>query len=134
MQLRKEHPAFHHRNYRWGSPTLVGGPKDMAWFSKSGTELDADEWIDTEVKTLGMFINQSTQNGDESSTCSFLVITHAGSESVEFTLPDASWASEWHIEIDTTLPGAKSPDLKMQPGQTLRVFARSALVLRASHA
>lgn len=134
MHLRKEHPAFHHRNYRWGSPTLVGGPKDIAWFSKSGSELTEDEWIDTEVKTLGMFINQNTQNGDESSTCSFLVILHAGSESVEFTLPDSAWASEWHIQIDTTLPGANSPDLKMQPGQTLRVFARSALVLRASHA
>jgi glycogen operon protein len=134
MHLRKEHPAFHHRNYRWGSPTIIGGPKDMAWFAKSGHELTADEWLDTELKTLGMFINQSTQNGDESSTCSFLVIMHSGSESVEFTLPDSAWASEWHIEIDTTLPGAKSPDLKMQPGQTLRLFARSALVLRASHA
>lgn len=133
MQMRKEHPAFHHRNYRWGSPTLIGGPKDIAWFSKSGIELDEDEWIDTEIKTLGMFINQNTQNGDESSTCSFLVILHSGAESVEFTLPDSAWASEWNLELDTTMPGAKSPELKMQPGQTLRVFARSALVLRATH-
>jgi isoamylase len=134
MQMRKEHPAFHHRNYRWGSPTLVGGPKDVAWFSKSGFELDEDEWLDTEIKTIGMFINQNTQNGDDSSTCSFLVILHSGGESVEFTLPDSAWAAQWQIEFDTTLPGAKSPDLKMQPGQTMRVFARSALVLRAIHA
>jgi glycogen operon protein len=134
MQMRKEHPAFHHRNYRWGSPTLVGGPKDVAWFSKAGSELDEDEWLDTEIKTLGMFINQNTQNGDDSSTCSFLVILHSGGESVEFTLPDSAWAGQWQIELDTTLPGAKSPDLKMQPGQTMRVFARSALVLRAIHA
>jgi glycogen operon protein len=131
MKLRAEHPAFHNRNYRWGTPTAAGGPKDLAWFGADGEELDDHTWGDTERRTLGMFINQNTLNGDESSSHSFMIILHSGAEPIEFTMPAEQWAHEWLIDIDTTQPGAKSPEVHVKAGDTFKVFARSTLVLHA---
>ena len=131
MKLRAEHPAFHNRNYRWGTPTAAGGPKDLAWFGADGEELDDHTWGDTERRTLGMFINQNTLNGDESSSHSFMIILHSGAEPIDFTMPASQWAHEWLIDIDTTQPGAKSPEVRVKAGDTFKVFARSTLVLHA---
>ncbi|MEY2634956.1 MAG: hypothetical protein RIS75_896, partial [Actinomycetota bacterium] len=128
MQLRTEHPAFHHRNYRWGSPTVAGGPKDIAWFTPQGVELDENAWLDTDLHTLGMFINHNTTNGDENSSSSFLVIFHSGNENIEFTLPSSTWANDWTLVVDSTQRGAKAPHLTLKAGETFKVFARSALV------
>lgn len=131
LKLRNEHPAFHHRNYRWGSPTTNGGPKDIAWFGTDGLEFDEADWLNTDSKSIGMFINQSTQNGDEASFCSFMVIMHAGGENIEFTLPSKEWSDKWMIRIDTTQPGAQSPSIELKAGDRIKVFARSLLVLEA---
>ncbi len=133
MRLRKEHPAFHNRNYRWGTPTAAGGPKDIAWFSPDGEEFDESEWMNTDLKTIGMFINQNTLNGDEPSSHSFMIILHGGAEPVKFTMPDKVWASEWAMDIDTTRPAAKASETRVASSQTLTVPPRCALVLHAIH-
>jgi len=131
MRLRKLHPAFHNRNYRWGTPTAAGGPKDIAWFTPDGNEFNESSWTDTHLQTLGMFINQNTLNGDESSSHSFMIVLHSGAENIDFTMPHSVWAKQWVIDIDTTQPGAKSPDIHVNAGETIKLFARSALVLHA---
>jgi glycogen operon protein len=132
MKLRTAHPAFHHRNYRWGSPTASGGPKDIAWFTPKGAELDENSWLDTSLHTLGMFINHNTTNGDENSSSSFLVIFHSSNEGVDFTLPSSTWGQEWTLEVDTSQPGARSAKITHVAGQTIRIPARCAVVL-SSH-
>lgn len=131
MKLRAEHPAFHNRNYRWGTPTSAGGPKDLAWFGADGEELDDHTWTEVERQTLGMFINENTLNGDASSTHSFMVIVHAGALAIDFTMPSEAWADTWVVDIDTTQPGAKSAGGRVHAGEKLTVPGRSALVLNA---
>ncbi len=40
LRLRREHPALRQRHHFAGSPTIEGGPKDLAWLHPRGTRDD----------------------------------------------------------------------------------------------
>ncbi len=130
MQLRKMYPAFRHRNYRWGAPTNQQGVKDIGWFATHGQELTEEEWLDTELRTLGMFLNQNAYSTLENSEYAFFVIFHADDEVRDFTLPDSHWALGWQIEFDSTHPGGKVEALTYSASSVLRLQPRSVLVFR----
>ena len=130
LSLRRQHAVFHSRKYRWGDPTESGGPKDLAWLGANGHELVDANWSDFELRTLGMFLNKSTLNGDSESEASFLVVLHAGSEPVDFKLPDRGWASAWTPVLDTTVANGVPALASYAAGANVPMAARSLLVLR----
>ena len=130
MHLRKTYPAFRHRNYRWGAPTNQHGVKDIGWFAMNGDELSEQDWLDTELRTLGMFLSQNAYSSLENSEYAFFVIFHADDEVRDFTLPNAEWVANWQIEFDSTHPGGKVENLTYKASDVLRLQPRSLLVFR----
>ena len=130
MHLRKTYPAFRHRNYRWGAPTNQHGVKDIGWFASSGDELSEQDWLDTELRTLGMFLSQNAYSSLENSEYAFFVIFHADDEVRDFTLPNADWVANWQIEFDSTHQGGKVENLTYKASDVLRLQPRSLLVFR----
>ena len=108
----------------------VPGPRDLAWFTPAGRELRDEDWQDMSSRTLGMFINRSTLNGDYESDHSFLLIMHSGGEPIDFLLPDHHWAREWKVVVDTTQPGSTPLEATYKPKAKLKLFAHSMLVLQ----
>ena len=128
IALRAENRAFRRPHYRWGQ-TLPGSTvKDLAWVGPDGLEIGRERWNAHETRTIGMFVGGATADADEDGD-GFLVILHAGSESIAFQLPGTSYASAWSVEIDTDTASRES--VRLGADALITVAARSLVVLRA---
>ncbi len=131
LALRAENPAFRRPYYRWGQVVPSNGAKDLAWLGPDGLEIGREQWNSPDTRTIGMFVNgAATAIGAEDGD-SFLVILHAGATSTPFVLPGAPYAVRWETEIDTGAPAYATLHLRHTAGDTLRLEARSLVVLRA---
>jgi glycogen operon protein len=134
IALRRTHPVFRRRAFFTGR-TLHGlGVKDLGWFATTGAELTDSDWQRPAV-TLGMFVDGEEihargAHGERVSDDSFLVIVHAGSEPVSFTLPGKPWAKSYDVLLDTT--DDEPPERSYPAGSGVDVAPRSVLLLRAS--
>ena len=57
LRLRRNHPALRQRHHFAGTPSLDGGPKDLAWIHPSGREMEAHDWFDDSLRVIGMFVS-----------------------------------------------------------------------------
>ena len=57
LRLRREHPALRQRHHFRGSPTIEGGPKDLAWLHPEGREMTEPDWYDDRLHVVGMFVS-----------------------------------------------------------------------------
>jgi len=133
LRLRREHPALRQRHHFAGSPTIEGGPKDLAWLHPRGTEMTEQDWHDDTLQAVGMFVSGDPlrspgPRGEQQRDASFMLWCNAGADRVEATLPDNEWVRAGEVALST------DPDLahgtQVAAGDLLRLAARSFVVLR----
>ncbi|MGI9136254.1 MAG: glycogen debranching protein GlgX, partial [Candidatus Nanopelagicales bacterium] len=131
LRIRTEHPAFRQRYFFDGRPLQEGGPKDLAWISPDGTEVSDEEWNSPDSRTLGMFIagDVSTRGEEIVHGDSFLLIVHAGTDDIEFTLPGELYGREFRLILDTA-DATPRDDKTFGNGDELLVAARSSVLLQ----
>jgi len=132
--LRRNHPVFRQRAFFEGH-RLDDGVKDVAWFRPDGSELDNDDWGSSSVRTVGMYlsgrgIRTRGPRGERIIDDSFLLLLHAGDDTVEVKLPGPPWASSYAIELDTAQPQL-APGGHVDVSATVTLPPRSAVLLRA---
>ncbi len=134
LQLRREHPALRQRHWFEGRPTIVGGPKDLAWLHPSGREMRAHEWTDSSLACIAMFLSGGPlrspgQYGDQVVDNSFILWLNASGDSVEISLPENDWvhAGEIVVSTDPALPVG----VELRAGGYLTMAPRTSLVLRS---
>jgi isoamylase len=97
------------------------------------------DWTAGHTTSLAIFLNgrgipDRDQLGERITDDSFLLLINAHHLAHTFTLPDASYGRVWQIVIDTADPLlAHTRRRPPQPGNRLRVPARSMLVLHSLH-
>jgi glycogen operon protein len=133
LRLRREHPALRQRHWFEGRPTIVGGPKDLAWLHPSGRELEDPDWADDGARILGMFVSGKPlrspgPRGEQLHDSSFVLWFNAGAEDVEVHLPDNEWVRTGEVVLSTNPKLAEGTPV--EAGATVLVQARSVLVLR----
>lgn len=106
LRLRREHQTLTQRNWFEGRPTMVGGPKDLAWLHPSGREMTADDWHDGRLQTVGMFLSgkplrEPGPRGEQLVDSSFLVWFHAGADPVDVYLPENDWVTRGEVVLST---------------------------------
>jgi len=106
LRLRREHATLTQRTWFEGRPTMLGGPKDLAWLHPAGREMTEDDWHDGELQTVGMFLSgkplrEPGPRGEQVLGASFLVWFHAGDGPVEVHLPDNEWVSSGKVVLST---------------------------------
>jgi glycogen debranching enzyme GlgX len=133
LRLRRSHPALRQRRWFEGQPTIVGGPKDVAWLHPAGREMTTDDWHDTGLATLGMFVlgaplRSPGRHGEQLTDASFLMWFHAGAEPVDVVLPPDPWGRPSEVVLSTE-PGvvAGSP---VADGEVLALSGPAVVVLR----
>ena len=135
LHLRRLHSAFRQRYFFDGRPLHEGGPKDLAWIGPDGREIDEGEWHSPDSHTLGMFLAGELHGFDDGELPirdqSFLVLLHAGAESIDFTLPEAPYGSRYHQVVDTATGQAHEDGTAFEAGSAITLAARSLHVLRA---
>ncbi|WP_183093953.1 glycogen debranching protein GlgX [Nocardioides stalactiti] len=106
LRLRREHQTLRQRHWFEGRPTIVGGPKDLAWLHPSGREMTDADWHDTDLRTIGMFVSgkplrEPGKHGEQLLDASFLVWFHAGAEPCAIFLPSNDWVSKGQVVLST---------------------------------
>jgi isoamylase len=141
LELRRRHPVLRQPAFFEGRPVAGGdGCKDLAWFHPSGRELSSDDWFDSGLRTIGMYLDgrglrHRDRRGQLIMDTSFLLLLHAGDQGTRFTLPTWPWADSYHPVIDTNRSSGTPVHARAIPaGTALRVAARSVLLLRADRA
>jgi len=133
LRLRRVHPALRQRHHFAGSPTIEGGPKDLAWLHPRGTEMRDGDWHDDGLQVIGMFVSGNPlrspgPRGEQQHDASFVLWCNAGGEPVEVQLPDNAWVNSGEVVLSTD--PALATGAPVTSGGTLTLAARSLAVLR----
>ncbi len=135
LRLRREHPALRQRRHFAGSPTIDGGPKDLAWVHPDGREMEQPDWYDDTLHAVGMFVSGDPlrspgPRGEQQRDASFLMWFNADEQPVEVVLPDNDWVKRGEVVLST------DPDLAhgtgVAAGDRLTLGGLSVVVLRQS--
>ncbi len=137
LRLRREHPALRQRHWFEGRPTIVGGPKDLAWLHPSGREMTDQDWWDPGLQAIGMFVSGRPlrapgPHGEQQIDSSFLIWFHAGADPVEVHLPDNDWVRSGTVVLSTD-PGLPE-GTTVEVGAVVPIGGRSVVVMQEGDA
>ncbi|HET8961056.1 glycogen debranching protein GlgX [Nocardioides sp.] len=131
LRLRKEHPALRQRHHFEGTPSIAGGPKDLAWLHPSGREMTEADWHDDTLHVVGMFVSGDPlrapgPRGEQQRDSSFLIWLNSSADPVEVTLPQNDWVRSGEVVLSTD-PGLDR-GTPVAAGDVLTLGARSVVV------
>jgi len=138
LALRRSAPVLRQRAFFEGRPVTGGdGCKDLAWFHPAGRELSSQDWFDSGLRSIGMYLDgRGLRHRDERGQVivddSYLLLLHAGDQAGVFRLPGAPWAAGYEVVIDTAQVGG-APDAGggvVVAGADLPLGARTSMLLR----
>jgi glycogen debranching enzyme GlgX len=135
LRLRRDHPALCQRHHFEGSPTIDGGPKDLAWMHPEGREMEEKDWYDDDLHVVGMFVSGDPlrspgPRGEQLRDRSFLLWLNAEDEDVEVRLPENDWVDAGEVVLSTD--PARPAGSRVSAGSVMTLGARSLLLLRQS--
>jgi glycogen operon protein len=138
LTLRRQHPVLRQPAFFEGRAVEGGdGCKDLAWFHPAGREFTPDDWFDSQLRSIGMYLDgrglrHRDRRGEVIVDESFLLLLHAGDQSVRWAVPGTPWADNYTVVLDTSRSaGAPAASRVVAGGATVRLTARSVLLLRA---
>ncbi|PZS14170.1 MAG: glycogen debranching enzyme GlgX [Pseudonocardiales bacterium] len=138
LALRRSAPVLRQRSFFEGRPVPGGdGCKDLAWFHPAGREMSPQDWSDTGLVSIGMYLDgrglrRRGERGQVIVDDSYLLLLHAGDQSGAFRLPGAPWAAGYETVIDTARAGGapSAGSGVLAAGADLPLEGRSCLLLR----
>ncbi len=133
LRLRREHPALRQRHHFDGTPTIAGGPKDLAWLHPSGREMATEDWYDDSLHVLGMFVTGDPlrspgPRGEQQRDSSFMIWLNSSADGVDVSIPENEWVQAGEVVLSTDPAHAHGAPVKA--GDVLHLDARSVVVLR----
>jgi isoamylase len=136
LRLRRESPVLRQEAFFEGHEVAdSGGTRDLAWFAPGGAQLDTGNWFDTDLQTIGMYldgrgIRHRDERGRPVQDDSYLVQLHAGAAPVTVHLPGAPWADGYEFVVSTEwATGAPPRPTVVAPGP-IEVPPRCVWLLR----
>ena len=134
-RLRRAHPVFRRRRFFDGRPVERGEDEalaDIVWLRPDAEAMTGQDWDSGFGHSIGVFLNgdglpDCDEHGREVVDDCFLLLFNGGDDTVNFTLPDAGYASRWVVEVHTD--GVSGNDFAA--GGAVAVSPHSVLVLRA---
>jgi len=137
IALRREHWGFRHRRWLTGKPVGAGSLPDVVWLTPAGTPMADADWGNPGARALGMFLNGDAirsrdARGRPIRDDSFLLVSNAWWEPLEFRLPAAAYGKTWVKELDTHEPQGGEAGPPLAAGAALELAPRSMVVLRRS--
>ncbi|CAA9325998.1 MAG: GH13_11 / GH13 / GH13_10 / GH13_13 / CBM 48 / GH13_14 / GH13_32 [uncultured Nocardioidaceae bacterium] len=133
LSLRKAHPALRQRHHFAGSPTIEGGPKDVAWMRPDGQEMSEGDWHDGNRTVLGMFVSGDPlrspgPHGEQLRDRSFLLWLNSGDSTCPVQLPENDWVTQGEVVLSTD--PAHAVGTEVRSGTVLELTPRSLVLLR----
>jgi glycogen operon protein len=135
LRLRRQHPTLRQRHHFVGSPTVPGGPKDLAWIHPEGREMSEQDWYDERLHVIGMFLSGNPlrspgPRGEQLTDASFLLWLNAQETDHEVQLPVNDWVSQGEVVLSTD--PCHELGTPVAAGEPLTLRARSLVLLRGT--
>ncbi|MCX4964925.1 glycogen debranching protein GlgX [Streptomyces sp. NBC_00654] len=137
LALRQAHPVLRRRAFFAGRPQAPDGLRDLAWFTRDGTEMTEADWY-APASALALFLSGRDipgrdARGEQVTDDSFLTVLHAGQEAIRFRLPGPPWGAGYELLLDTSREDQSAAPGTVHPGGAeVTVPARSVLLLRVT--
>ena len=135
LRLRREHTALRQRHWFEGSPTIAGGPKDLAWLHPAGREMTDADWGDLSLSGIGIFMSGAPLRepgpcGEQLIDSSFLLWFNSADRPLDIALPANEWVQTGEVALSTD--SAHPVGTPVKAGQELTLGARTVLVIRST--
>jgi glycogen operon protein len=137
LALRRAAPVLRQRAFFEGRPVDSGdGCKDLAWFHPAGREMAEQDWFDTGLRSIGMYLDgrglrHRDDRGEIIVDNSYLLLLHSGDDGGDFRLPGPPWGSDYGVVVDTGHVGGTPGGTAPIAGATdLPMLGRSVILLR----
>ncbi|MDO5080968.1 glycogen debranching protein GlgX [Buchananella hordeovulneris] len=108
IALRSAHPVLHRRRFFAGDPEHGGESElgDIEWFAPDAQRMTDEQWHESYARAMMVFLNgrgilSPDTRGNRIIDDHILLLINAAAEDINFTLPDASYAPQWQVAINT---------------------------------
>jgi isoamylase len=133
VRLRRAHPVLRRRRF-FGGARGAHGLGDLTWFRPDGNPMQDSNWNWDEARAVTVFLNgeaitEPGPTGERVVDDSFLILLNGHYEPLEFRLPGDPYGSAWTVAADTAEPAGGGDETEHKAGSTVRLQARSTLVL-----
>ncbi len=133
LRIRREHPALRQRHWFEGRPAIKGGPKDLAWIHPAGREMTGDDWHDSDLRVIGMFVSGDPlrspgPRGEQQRDASFLFWLNGSDHDCEVSLFENRWVHAGEIVLSTD--PSQTAGTTVRAGERFLLGAQSLVVLQ----
>jgi isoamylase len=114
IDIRQRQPLFHRGRFLTGSFNEELEVKDVTWFDPSGSEMQSDQWHDSNAKCVQMLLDgraQATGIRKKGSDLTLLLMFNAHHAPVEFKFPEIS-GRVWKLLVETSDLDRQHPHLE----------------------
>ncbi len=138
LAIRLDAPALHQGEFFEGrAPGTADNVADLMWFNTEGEPMSMGDWFDSYRSTVQMWVNGRDVRGhgligQPQSDSSWLMVLHAGWDSVDITLPGPPYGQAYTPVIDTDSPTGQPADPRpLSGGIEMNIKGRTFWLLRA---
>jgi glycogen operon protein len=141
VRLRRAAPALRQQAFFEGHELPgtevpgTGRTRDLAWFAPDGGQLSTAGWFDTDLQTLGMYldgrgIRHRDDHGRAITDDSYLIQLNASPDPVTVQLPGPPWADGYELVVSTEYATGAPPQTTIVAPDAVELPARCVWVLR----
>jgi glycogen operon protein len=133
-ELRRRHPVLRRRSFFQGRRIVGPDVKDIVWLNPDGKEMSDEEWGQSFVRCLGMYLaGRALEEHDERGRAlvddDLLVLLNAHHEPIPFALPTSNGSTRWQSVIDTQYDSGLAPEAHYDAGVQYPLQGRSVALL-----
>src|SRR5579872_951934 len=131
VHLRRSHRVFSRPRFFRGEVVSEEGLKDITWVIPAGIEPSGADWHNPIAHSLGYVLGGAagefyTTGGQRDIDESFLVMMNAGSDELDFRIPELPVAMAWQVLVDTYEPSGIVDNPKLwRQGESYRLRPQS---------
>ena len=111
INIRKSYLVDVAKEFFTGEIDLGTNRKDLAWFRRSGEEMNDENWHQGDRNHLAMYV-------DATANQALLILLNAATHENPFTLPAEKWGNSYRSIFDSSQPTASFEPRIFKPGET----------------
>jgi isoamylase len=130
IALRQAFPILRRSRFLTGEYNADLDVKDVRWLTPSSTDIESEQWQDTNARCFGMLLDgraQATGIKRPSMDATVLLVLNAYHDVVRFRLPDVVGGQTWRCLLDTNAPD-RTATPRFASGDEYEVTGRSLLL------
>ncbi|MFP4014477.1 MAG: glycogen debranching protein GlgX [Chitinispirillaceae bacterium] len=129
------HPILQRRKFFDGRDMQLSGYKDVTWFHPDGREMRREDWLDSQLRSLGLrlagdAIDEVDQYGEQLLDDTLLILLNGHFSPVSFALPTCNVTGKWERVFDTVQPYVDMEQTEYDCGKRYRMESRCVALFR----